>query len=714
MQDTQLSQISNFIWGVADDLLRDLYVRGKYRDVILPMTVLRRLDAVLEPTKQKVLDEKKWADDAGIDDQAPILEDAAGQSFYNTSQFGLKDLTSRASQQLRDDFNAYLDGFSPNVQDILDKFEFRNQLGRLSTGDVLGNVVSGLLSPQINLSPEPVLNPDGSVRLPGLDNHGMGTIFEDLVRRFNEENNEEAGEHWTPRDAVELMAQLVFQPIRDRIESGTYLLYDGAIGTGGMLTIAEQTLQGIAEENGKRVSTHLYGQEVNNETYAICKADMLLKGEQNIDENIIGGPQHSTLSNDSFKSRTFDFMLSNPPYGKSWSSDLDKIGGKKGFKDPRFLISHGGNAEYSLVTRTSDGQMLFLANMASKMKHDSPQGSRIAEVHNGSSLFTGDAGQGESNIRRWIIENDWLEAIVALPLNMFYNTGIATYIWVLTNRKPEHRKGHVQLIDATKWFTPLRKNLGQKNCELSPENIRQIVDAFMDFEETEESKIFPNEAFGYWKVTVERPLRLTVELSPERRRSFRDVSRDAKEEPLENLVDRVGAELGPGPHRDFNRFLSAVAADATAHGVKLTAKRKTLLKISLASRDETAEPVMRAIHRKGAAGPDALRGLYPVTIGGEPAVVEYEPDADLRDTEQVALLRPGGIEAFLREEVLPYAPDAWYNPESVRVGYEINFNRHFYKPQPMRSLEEIRADILALERETEGLLAGILVGSQSN
>ena len=474
MQDTQLSAISNFIWGVADDFLRDKYQRGKYRDVILPMTVLRRLDAVLEPTKDKVLDEKKWLDEAGIENQAGVLEQAAGQAFYNTSPFGLKDLTSRASQQqLQDDFNVYLDGFSPNVQDILEKFEFRNQISRLSSGDILGGIVGRFISQQINLSPEPVLNPDGSVRLPGLDNHAMGTIFEDLVRRFNEENNEEAGEHWTPRDAVELMAQMVFQPVRDRIESGTYLLYDGAIGTGGMLTIAEQTLRGIAEETGKQVSTHLYGQEVNNETYAICKADMLLKGEQEVDENIIGGPQHSTLSNDAFGSRTFDFMLSNPPYGKSWSTDLDRMGGKKGLKDPRFLISHKGNAEYSLVTRTSDGQMLFLANMASKMKYDSPLGSRIAEVHNGSSLFTGDAGQGESNIRRWIIENDWLEAIVALPLNMFYNTGIATYVWVLTNRKPEHRKGHVQLIDATKWFTPLRRNLGQKNCELSPENIRQ-------------------------------------------------------------------------------------------------------------------------------------------------------------------------------------------------------------------------------------------------
>ncbi len=655
MQDTQLNQISSFIWGVADDYLRDLYVRGKYRDVILPMTVLRRLDAVLEPTKEKVLEEKKWLDKAGISEQAGVLEQAAGQAFYNTSPFQLRDLTSRATQQqLRDDFNAYLDGFSSNVQDILDKFEFRNQIAKLSDGDVLGSIVSRFLSPQINLSPEPVLNQDGAARLPGLDNHAMGTIFEDLVRRFNEDNNEEAGEHWTPRDAVELMAQLVFQPIRDRIESGTYLLYDGAIGTGGMLTIAEQTLQGIAAENDKQVSTHLYGQEINNETYAICKADMLLKGEQNIDENIIGGPQYSTLSNDAFRSRTFDFMLSNPPYGKSWSSDLDKMGGKKGLKDPRFLIQHSGDAEYSLVTRTSDGQMLFLANMASKMNQESLAGSRIAEVHNGSSLFTGDAGQGESNIRRWIIENDWLEAIVALPLNMFYNTGIATYIWVLSNRKPEHRKGKVQLIDATKWFTPLRRNLGQKNCELSPENIRQIVDAFMDFEDTEESKIFPNEAFGYWKVTVERPLRLA----------------------------------GTDPERVYK----------TAEIKKLKAESE---------KDGTAAPIIKKV-MPADAEPNPLWGKVTMILKKKPVVVEHEPDPDLRDTEQVPLLHEGGIEAFLQEEVLPYAPDAWYNPEAVRVGYEINFNRHFYKPQPMRSLEEIRADILALERETEGLISGIV------
>src|SRR5512139_2802715 len=516
MSNGDLNWITTFIWGIADDVLRDLYVRGKYRDVILPMTVLRRLDALLEPTKPTVLDMKRSLDAAKIVHQDQALRQAAGQAFYNTSKFTLRDLKARANQQqLKADFEAYLDGFSPNVQDILDNFEFRNQIPRLSKADALGTLIEKFLDPQINLSPNPVLNGDGSVKHPSLDNHAMGTIFEELVRKFNEENNEEAGEHWTPRDAVRLMAKLIFLPVTETIESGTYLLYDGACGTGGMLTVAEETLKQLAKEHGKQVATHLYGQEINAETYAICKADLLLKGEGDAADNIVGGPEHSTLSNDAFPSQEFDFMLSNPPYGKSWKSDLERLGGKGGIKDPRFLIEHADDAEYSLLTRSSDGQMLFLANMLSKMKRDTAQGSRVAEVHNGSSLFTGDAGQGESNIRRWIIENDWLEAIVALPLNMFYNTGIATYIWVLSNRKPEHRKGKVQLIDATQWFKPLRKNLGKKNCELSEEDIQKICDTFLKFEETEQSKLFPNAAFGYWKVTVERPLRLKG-IDPER------------------------------------------------------------------------------------------------------------------------------------------------------------------------------------------------------
>ena len=657
MEQAQLNWVANFIWGIADDVLRDLYVRGKYRDVILPMTVLRRLDSLLESTKQAVLDMKASLDKAEIVHQNQALRQEAGQAFYNTSMFTLRDLKARASQQqLKADFEAYLDGFSPNVQDILENFEFRNQIPRLSKADALGTLIEKLLSPDINLSPNPVLNGDGSVKHPGLDNHGMGTVFEELVRRFNEENNEEAGEHWTPRDAVKLMARLIFLPIAEKIESGTYLLYDGACGTGGMLTVAEDTLQQLAVEHGKEVATHLYGQEINAETYAICKADLLLKGEGEAADNLVGGPEHSTLSNDAFPSREFDFMLSNPPYGKSWKSDLERMGGKSGIKDPRFIIEHAGDPEYSLITRSNDGQMLFLANMLSKMKQGTKLGSRIAEVHNGSSLFTGDAGQGESNIRRWIIENDWLEAIVALPLNMFYNTGIATYVWVLTNRKPEHRRGKVQLIDATQWFKPLRKNLGKKNCELSEEDIQRICDTFLAFEETEQSKIFPNAAFGYWKVTVERPLRLK----------------------------------GIDPNRAY--------ATKEIKELKDTAERA-----------EDAPPVIKKIHKRGTE-PDPLRGRFESSIKNKPGVVEYEPDTELRDTEQVPLLEAGGIETFLRREVLPHAPDAWYVPESVKTGYEISFTRYFYKPQPLRTLEEIRADILALEKETEGLLSEIIGG----
>ena len=654
MQDSQLTAISSFIWNTADSLLRDLYVRGKYRDVILPMTVIRRLDAVLEPTKDAVLEQKKWLDEANIIDQVGPLTQAAGQQFYNSSQFTLRALaTSTAQQQLRQNFEAYLDGFSENVQDILDKFEFRNQVNRLSTGGVLGSLIERFMSPTVNFSPKPVLNPDETVRLPGLDNHAMGTVFEDLIRRFNEENNEEAGEHWTPRDAVELMAKLVFLPIKDQIQPTTYLLYDGALGTGGMLTIAEQTLQDIAEERGQNVLTHLYGQEINSETYAICKADLLLKGEENADANIVGGPEYSTLSNDVFRNRQFDFMLSNPPYGKGWKSDQDKMGGKKTI-DPRFVIQHAGDPEYSLVTRVSDGQLMFLANMVSKMKEDTPLGSRIAEVHNGSSLFTGVAGQGESNIRRWIIENDWLEAIVAMPLNMFYNTGIATYVWVITNRKPEHRKGHVQLIDATEWYRPLRRNLGQKTRELSDEDIQRISEAFLDFEETEKSKIFPNEAFGYWKVTVERPLRIEG-IDPEKAHTAKEIK------------------------------------ELRATG----------------QRSELDFPVIKKIHGRNAVA-SPLNGLFQATIKGQPTVFEYEPDPELRDTEHIPLLHKGGINAFLEKEVLPYAPDAWYLPGQEKIGYEISFTRHFYKPKTMRPLEEIRADILALERDTEGLLAEIV------
>lgn len=505
MDNQTYNSIVNFIWGIADDCLRDVYVRGKYRDVILPMTVIRRLDAVLEETKPAVLEMKKKLDEAGITNQTAALCNTAGQSFCNSSPFCLRDLTSRAKKQtLKADFIAYLDGFSPNVQEILDKFKFRNQIDTMIDADILGAVIEKFVSPTINLSPNPVYKDDEKkeIRLPGLDNHTMGVIFEELIRRFNEENNEEAGEHFTPRDVVELMADLIFVPVADKIKDATYSCYDGACGTGGMLTVAQDRLMELAEKAGKKVSIHLFGQEINPETYAIAKSDLLLQGQGDQADHIGFG---STLSNDQFPTYQFDFMLSNPPYGKSWKVDADKLGGKKDIMDSRFVTNFAEDPNFSMIPRTSDGQLLFLLNNVAKMKKTTELGSRIAEVHNGSSLFTGDAGQGESNARRYMIENDLVEAIIALPENMFYNTGIGTFIWILSNNKAEHRKGKIQLIDATSLKSPLRKNLGKKNCEFTSEIRRQILDLYMAFEENEYSKIFDNNEFGYWKVTVLRP-----------------------------------------------------------------------------------------------------------------------------------------------------------------------------------------------------------------
>lgn len=768
MNNGQLSWITNFIWGIADDVLRDVYVRGKYRDVILPMTVIRRLDAVLEPTKDEVLRMKEQLDAAGVANQDAALREAAGQSFYNTSPYRLRDLQSRTkAQQLKADFEAYLDGFSPNVQDILKKFRFRNQIPTLVEADALGFLIEKFLDRDINLSPEPVYDGNGNVRLPGLDNHAMGTIFEELIRRFNEENNEEAGEHFTPRDVVTLMADLIFRPIEDDIESGTYLLYDGACGTGGMLTVGEERLKELAEKHGESVSVHLYGQEVNAETYAIAKADLLLKGEGEEAENFAHG---STLSSDAFPAREFDFMLSNPPYGKSWKTDRRRMGGKKDLSDPRFIISHGDDDEFEMITRSSDGQMMFLVNKLAKMKQ-TERGSRIAEVHNGSSLFTGGAGQGESNIRQWILENDWLEAIIALPLNIFYNTGIATYIWALTNRKPDHRKGKVQLIDGTAWFEPLRKNLGEKNCELNEEDIERVVDTFLAFEEDEHSRIFPNEHFGYREITVERPLRLKSQFTKEAVENLRfdyknpEVRRAVYERFGTDIYERFGQiksaiktfldgeheggdpdnppgasltsyqrkkildpstwkddrrlyELGCKLHPlvgeevfdNHNTFRDRVRKALDEADIKTYKKERTAIYEAMSWRDADAAPVIDKVYKRKA--PDPLHGLYEVTLDGEQRVVRYESDTDLRDTERVPLLEDGGVEGFFRREVQPYVPDAWIAPSKTKVGYEISFNRVFYEPPELRSLDAIRADIEALEDETEGLLDDVLVETE--
>ena len=602
MDAHMLNTIANFIWGIADDCLRDVYVRGKYRDVILPMTVIRRLDAVLEDTKLQVLEMKKTLDTAGITNQWGALCNVAGQAFCNSSPFCLRDLTSRpTAQKLKVDFEAYLDGFSPNVQEILEKFKFRNQIDTMIEADILGAVIQKFVSKDINLSPKQNGN------LPGLDNHAMGTIFEELVRRFNEANNEEAGEHWTPRDVVELMADLVFAPVADKIMDATYSCYDGACGTGGMLTVAQDRLQKIAAQTGKKVSIHLFGQELQPETYAIAKADMMLKGDGEEAMHIAFG---STLSSDQHATRSFDFMLANPPYGKSWKTDADKMasGKKKEILDTRFNAYLSDGESLQMIPRSSDGQLLFLLNNISKMKQDTPLGSRIAEVHNGSSLFTGDAGSGESNARRYMIENDLVEAVIALPEKMFYNTGIGTFIWVLSNRKEERRKGKIQLIDATGIKTPLRKNMGEKNCELSPAQRQEIVRIFMAFEESEVSRIFPNSEFGYWKVSVQQPLL-----------------------------------------------------------------------------DEQGNP---ALDKKG----------------------RIQPDKSKSDTEIIPFNYEGGIEAFMDAEVRPYAPGAFIDPKGTKIGYELSFTKYFYKPVQLRSMEEIVADLKALEQETEGMLKEILEG----
>lgn len=601
------NSIVSFIWGIADDCLRDVYVRGKYRDVILPMTVIRRLDALLEDTKEKVLKRKKELDAAEINNQWPALCYVAGQPFCNSSPFRLRDLKSRAKKQiLQADFENYLDGFSPNVQEILKMFKFRNQLDTMTNADILGAVIEKFVSNDINLSPYPIYKDEAKkiLKHPGLDNYGMGMIFEELIRRFNEENNEEAGEHWTPRDVARLMADLVFVPVADKILDSSYSCYDGACGTGGMLTVAQERLSEIAEEKNKKISIHLFGQEINPETYAIAKADLIIKGDGDEAENIFYG---STLSGDGHATKNFDFMLSNPPYGKSWKTDAEKLGGKKEILDSRFNTYRNGE-QLSMIPRTSDGQLLFLLNNVAKMKNDTTLGSRIAEVHNGSSIFTGDAGSGESNARRFMIENDLVEAIIAVPENMFYNTGIGTFIWILSNKKAPERKGKIQLINAVEMKSPLRKNLGNKNCEFTPEIRREILKIFMDMKENDVSKIFDNNEFGYWAITILRP-----------------------------QYDGQGNIL----------------------------------------RDKKGNPIA---------------------------------DKNLTDFEIVPFTYAGGIDGFMRKEVLSYAPDSYIDEAKTEIGYEISFTKYFYKPVEIRGVGEIFSSLKNLECEAGEIFSGLEEG----
>lgn len=498
------NRLVSFIWSIADDCLRDVYVRGKYRDVILPMVVLRRLDALLEPTKEAVLEELKFQkEEAGfteLDDMG--LRDASGYVFYNTSKWTLQklyDTATNSAQILEANFTEYLNGFSSNVIEIIDKFKLKAQIKHMADKDVLLDVLEKFTSPYINLTDKEALDPDGK-KLPPLTNLGMGYVFEELIRKFNEDNNEEAGEHFTPREVIDLMTHIVFNPIKLSLPA-IMTIYDPACGSGGMLTESQNFIKDEEGEIRASGDVYLYGKEINDETYAICKSDMMIKG--NNPENIKNG---STLAVDDFSHVKFDFMLSNPPYGKSWSSDQKYIKDGKEIIDPRFIVRlkdyWGDESECDATPRSSDGQLLFLMEMVNKMKPTSSSaiGSRIASVHNGSSLFTGDAGGGESNIRRYIIENDLLDAIIQLPNNLFYNTGITTYIWLLSNNKAQNRRGKVQLIDANDLYSKLRKNLGDKNCELEPKHISKIMEVYERFTECNEevdgrkiaSKIFDN------------------------------------------------------------------------------------------------------------------------------------------------------------------------------------------------------------------------------
>lgn len=529
METKQYNSLFSFIWNIANDVLVHAFEKGDYKKIILPFMVLRRIDVLLEPTKQQVLDKKAFCDKNGLMEYGPFLTKVTGYPFYNTSAFSMSTLKNEIDpQRLKMNVIEYFNGFSEDVQDIIDKFKLRQQVDNLTEVGRLGSLLEKFTDGNINLSVNPVMeettDENGNAvmveRLPGLDNHTMGTIFEELLRKFNEENNvTEAGEHFTPRDYVRLLADLAVVPIKDKLANNTYHIYDGACGTGGILTIAQEEIERIAKEQGKQVKTSIFGQELQADTYATCKADLMISGNINKFTYKLDSGEHqyiafgSTISQDGHAGEKFDFCISNPPFGTPWKEDLKNwgLGDKKEVIDPRFVHS----SEASLTTASEpisfipdigDCQMLFLANNVSRMK-DTPLGTRIVEVHNGSSLFTGNAGGGESNLRRYIIENDLLEAIIAMPEKDFYNTGISTYVWVVTNRKEERRRGYVQLIDAGNISTPLRKNLGEKNCETTEEDCRRILQLLMDFKETPESKIFRNEEFGYWQVPVLRPKR---------------------------------------------------------------------------------------------------------------------------------------------------------------------------------------------------------------
>lgn len=771
--ETSHNQIVSFIWSIADDVLRDVFLRGQYRDVILPMVVLRRLDALLEPTKEEVEQEIKESGLENLDEG--VLKDITGLSFFNTSKWTLNRLKSQASDNndiLYDNFIEYLNGFSENVRDVLKNFEYYNKARKLADNDRLLSIIEKITDPRINLTDKEVKDPDG-IMLPAMTNIGMGTVFEELLRRFNEENNEEAGEHFTPRDAISLLAHLVFEPVKGNLPK-IISLYDPACGSGGMLTESREYLMDIGVRSA---AIQLSGTEINPETYAICKSDLIIKG-------VDPGGMHlgNTITDNAFSDKSFGYMITNPPYGKSWKTDKEKIYHEKTLLDHRFelpLINFAGEEEVLDSTpRTSDGQLLFMLEEVDKMKplEFQPQGSRVASIHNGSSLFTGDAGSGESNIRRYLIENDLVDAIIQLPNNIFYNTGITTYVWLLTNKKAENRKGKVQLIDASQAFEKLRKNQGSRNCTITPEHRSTILKTYMDFVEKEAdgdkvaSKIFDGDDFRFYNVTIERPLRLKsqfnalkidemlydngeLELSKWLYQTYGERVFEGLDAEIPNikeylndneikLTDKKLAKLisvkewqsrrdlmdaakqlmhaiGMEVFMDYNLFVAKI--EAAAKTLKLDVKGNKLNAIARAMSvtDPEAAPVVKKQHKVGSKevekllatfGVDEKRlsdyGYYPGEKGSYVCqYVEYESDSDLRDTEKIPVKED--IYEYFQREVRPYVADAWINLPPTKIGCEISFNKYFYKPVPLRTLEENERDILELDRQSQGFIQSL-------
>lgn len=805
MDHSAHNKLISFIWSIADDCLRDVYVRGKYRDVILPMVVLRRLDSLLEPTKEKVLEEVRYQkedlEETELDD-AP-LQAASGYVFYNTSKWTLNQIFKTATNNRQitlANVEDYLAGFSANVKEIVTSFELIDKVKRMSEYDVLLDVIEKFVSPDINLTPVEKDDSEGN-KLPALSNLGMGYVFEELIRKFNEDNNEEAGEHFTPREVIELMTHLVFDPIKDSLPS-VISIYDPACGSGGMLTESQNFIEQKYPSVGVKRDTHLFGKEVNPETYAICKSDMMIKGEN--PENIKYG---STLSVNEFSAKKFDFALSNPPYGKSWSTEQKYIKEDGDVVDSRFLIElsdyWGERSTQEAVPRSSDGQLLFLMEMVDKMKptSTSPAGSRIASVHNGSSLFTGDAGSGESNIRRHIIENDMLDAIIQLPNNLFYNTGITTYIWLLSNNKPENRQGKVQLIDGSLLFKKLRKNLGNKNCEFTSQHIEEITQAYLDMtsidreiDDNDESvgiasKIFDNEDFGYYKVNIERPDRRKAQFSHESIESLRfdktlrepmeyiyqtygdavyqattlkdhekdilvwceeneivlnakarnkllDVKNWSKLLSLVDIAKELMVSIGSNEYNDFNQF--KVDVDTALKPIlnknkendtkaKFSPGDKNSVLNAVSWYDESAEKVIKKIVKfkqdkldelleKLACKQEDLSdfGYFPLTqlqAANKNEYITYESNTDLRDAESIPLkndYKKQHIHQYYLIEVKPYVDEAWINLDSTKIGYEVSFNKFFYRHKSLRTLNEVAIEIIDFEQRTEGLIADIL------